>query len=519
MAPKTTAGAIAAGHPQTAEAGLEMFQQGGNAFDAAAAAMLASFVTEATLTSAGGGGFLLAHTQDHQNILFDFFAQTPIQKRPVAELDFYPVLIHFGDAVQEFHIGLGSMAVPGNIAGVFHVHRRLGRLPFTIVAEPAIRYARTGVTLSSFQAYCLQLLKPILLIPSGLQSVYAPAGKLGQPGDRVVMPALADTLAYLAATGPEEFYQGAIAHQLVQDCQQQGGHLTLADLAQYRVIERQPLPLTYRGRTLITNPLPSSGGALIAFALELLGQVNLAQMGFGTAAHLHTLALAMRLTNGARRDRYDANLYQPGFEQEFLSAAHLADYQQQLAGQVNKWGSTTHISVIDGEGNAASLTTSNGEGSGYVIPGTGVMVNNMLGEEDLNPGGFHRWQPDRRISSMMAPTIVLQDNRPELVLGSGGSNRIRTAILQVICNVLDFGMEIEAAVRSPRIHWENGQFNLEPGFDPTVLNTLQHHSNDALTLWQQQNMFFGGVHAVQHTVTGLQGTGDDRRCGVVAMTA
>ena len=208
----------------------------------------------------------------------------------------------------------------------------------------------------------------------------------------------------------KEFYQGEIAHQLVRDCENYGGYLTLDDLKNYQVIERKPLIVDYKQNTFLTNSPPSSGGILIAFALELLANVDFTNIKFGSAKHLQILKEVMQLTNIARKDRYNTNIYQEDVEKSFLSSEHINIYTQQL----NKWGSTTHISVIDAEGNAASTTTSHGEGCGYVIPGTGIMMNNMLGEEDLNPHGFHQWQENVRISSMMAPTIVLKDNQPEI---------------------------------------------------------------------------------------------------------
>lgn len=513
---KPTKGVIAAGHPKTAEAGALILQQGGNAFDAATAAVLAAWVTESVLTSAAGGGFLLAHTTDGQDILFDFFTQTPQTHLHPNQLDFYPIKANFGDATQEFHIGLGSMAVPGNLKGVAHVHQRLGRLPFAVVAEPAIQLAQTGVVVNPFQGYCYELLAPILMATEGAKQIYAPQGTLLRSGDVIRMPDLADTLTYLVTQGVEDFYQGAIAHQIESDCRQFGGYLTCQDLGTYRVIERQPLKLDYRGLTLLTNPPPSSGGSLIAFTLSLLSQANLSNMRYGSRQHLHILIEAMRLTNAARRDGYDANLYQSNIAEFFLSASHMAPYHHEFHDTFNKWGSTTHISVIDADGNAASVTSSNGEGSSYVIPGTGIMVNNMLGEEDLNPHGFHQWQPNRRISSMMAPTIVLKDNQPYLVLGSGGSNRIRTAILQVISNVLDFGMPLTEAVQAARIHWERGVLNVEPGFDPEDMAVVAAALGDEVIGWQNQNMFFGGVHAVMESPTlTLSGSGDPRRNGAV----
>ncbi|MBD1834141.1 gamma-glutamyltransferase [Cyanobacteria bacterium FACHB-472] len=514
---KKTHGVIAAGHEQTAEAGIEMLRLGGNAFDAAAAAMLASFVTEAALTSAAGSGFLLAHTKDNQNTLFDFFSQTPLHKKSQDNLDFYPVKINFGGALQEFHIGLGSMAVPGNIAGVFHVHQKLGRLPFKVVAEPAIRYANTGVKINDYSYYCLTILKPIMLFSTEMQQVFTPGGELVQVGETVYMKNLANTLTYLAENGIREFYEGEIAQRLVKDCQDYGGYLTLEDLKNYRVIERQPLVINYRDNTFLTNPPPSSGGILIAFALELLSKVNLAGIDFGSCGHLEILANVMRLTNDARKDRYNANAHQEDVVQSFLSDEHIAIYEPQLTEIVNKWGSTTHISVVDSEGNAASVTTTHGEGSSYVIPGTGIMVNNMLGEADLNPHGFHEWVENTRISSMMAPTMVLKNNQPEIVLGSGGSNRIRTAILQVISNIIDFQMDVNAAVNSPRVHWENNIFNIEPGFSQPEIKKLALPSSHELVLWEKKNMFFGGVHTVMENSEGfIEGAGDRRRSGAIA---
>ncbi|MGB3514763.1 MAG: gamma-glutamyltransferase [Microcoleaceae cyanobacterium] len=508
-------GAIAAGHQKTAEAGMEILRVGGNAFDAAIASMLASFVTETPLTSVAGGGFFLAHTEANRNILYDFFTQTPLQKKSRQNINFYPVNIDFGGAVQQFHIGLGSMAVPGNLAGVFYIHNQLGRLPFNVVAEPAINYAKTGVKITDFQYYLLNLLKPILLTTEAGKNIYAPNGKLLQIGETLVMPDLAETLSYLASTGPEEFYEGEIAKKLVKDCQEQGGYISLTDLKKYQVIERKPLKINYRGNTLLTNPPPSSGGTLIAFALELLSQINLAELGFGSANHLQILAEIMGLTNGARQENFDAYIYQPDIIEKFLASEVMAKYQNLLTKAIDKLGSTTHISVVDNEGNAASVTTSNGEGSGYIIPGTGIMVNNMLGEEDLNPQGFHQWPENVRLSSMMAPTILMRDNQAKIVLGSGGSNRIRTAILQVISNIIDFKMSVEKAVDSPRVHWENERFDVEPGFDRNEVEKTNLPGNTQLRLWEYQNMFFGGVNTVVITDEEMiYGAGDRRRSGV-----
>ncbi|ACK71887.1 gamma-glutamyltransferase [Gloeothece citriformis PCC 7424] len=511
-----TRGVIAAGHEKTAEAGKIMFDLGGNSFDAAIAAVLASFVVESVLTSAGGGGFLLAHTQDHQNILFDFFCQTPRRKRNRQEVDFYDVQLNFGGEIQEFHIGLGSIAVPGSLAGLFEIHQRLGKLPFDLVAEPAINYAKNSFRVKKFNAYCYQLLSPILLNTLESRKIYAPEGKLLKTGQICYMTDFAETLTQLVSQGSQGFYRGEIARQIVKDLSK-GGYLTEEDLENYQVITRNPLKITYRNYEILTNPPPSSGGILIAFALKLLEDYDLSKIEFGSQQHLEILAEIMRLTNQARQEKYDAYLYQKNVEESFLSATSRKNYQQQLQTILNKWGSTTHVSVLDEDGNAASVTTSNGEGSSYIVPGTGIMLNNMLGEADLNPLGFHQWQENQRISSMMSPTIVLKEGKPKIVLGSGGSNRIRTAIFQVISNLIDFELPIEVAVNSGRVHWENYIYSLEPAPGrEQILDELNFCQETQIVLWEQQNMFFGGVHTVGQGKDGtLQGAGDTRREGVI----
>jgi gamma-glutamyltranspeptidase/glutathione hydrolase len=247
-------GVVAAGHPLTAEAGAEILRQGGNAFDAAIAAVMTAWITESVLTSAGGGGFLLAHTAHGQNCLFDFFTQTPGSNRLQRSPDFYPIHANFGDTVQEFHIGLGAIAVPGAIAGLLHVHQKLGRLPLAAIVEPAIHHAQHGVTVNPFLAYVYQVLEPILLASPAAQDLYTRKGQLLVAGDVIKMPNLANTLRQLVETGASVFYEGAIAQQIVQDCETSGGYLTRQDLQRYQVIERQPLSLQYRDATFLTNP-------------------------------------------------------------------------------------------------------------------------------------------------------------------------------------------------------------------------------------------------------------------------
>jgi gamma-glutamyltranspeptidase/glutathione hydrolase len=481
---------------------------GGNAFDAIVGSTLAAFVVEFTLASAGGGGFLLAHTKEKVNTLFDFFCQTPKQKKPLTNIDFYPVAIDFGGASQDFHIGRGSIATPGALLGLEIVQKKLGKLPFAVVAEPAIEYARQGYILSKYNGFCLRLLSSILLKDREGLKVYASGGKLLQTGERCVMTDFANTLEEISKKGVKDFYKGEIAHQITQDMRD-GGYLTLEDLTHYQVIERKPLKTHYRGYELLTNPPPSSGGILIAFALKLLEKVDLSALEHLGAEHLQILTEVMALTNQARAQGYDNFIHQEHIEQQFLSPEFLGNY-------ANKWGSTTHISVIDEEGNAASATFSNGEGSAYTVPGTGIMLNNMIGEADLNPFGFHNWPIDRRLSSMMSPTMILEAGMPRFVLGSGGSNRIRTAILQVISNLIDFRQSLAEAIAAARLHWENQQLDIEPLEDrENLLENLVLPPTTQVSQWQEQNMFFGGVHGVGVNDRGeLTATGDLRRDGV-----
>lgn len=366
-----------------------MLRQGGNAFDAAVAAVFTACVSESVLTSIAGGGFLLAHTAGGEDTLFDFFCQTPQQSQLEKAPDFYPVQANFGNTVQEFHIGLGSMAVPGTLAGLLRVHQRLGQLPLATILEPAWQAATEGVRLDAFRAYCLRLLEPILTATAAARALYAPQGQLLRQGERLYMGEFAGFLSQLVSQREAAFYHGPVAQQIAADCRAAGGYLSLADLQAYRVIERSPLRMVYGSTTLLTNPPPSSGGTLIAFALKLLMQSKPAQeLVFGSSAHLGQLRQAMQLTNQARRDGYDANLYQSEIADWFLSETHLASYRQIFEQATSKWGSTTHVSVVDAAGNAASVTTSNGEGASYVVPGTGIMVNNMLGGRRPQSAGF-----------------------------------------------------------------------------------------------------------------------------------
>ncbi len=512
---------IAAGHEQTAAAAARVIEDGGNAFDGIAAALAAACVAEPVLASLGGGGFLHARRAGFEPVIYDFFVQTPRHKADPDGLDFYPILADFGATAQEFHIGMGSIAVPGALAGLFAIQRALCRLPAEQLLEPAMTLARDGVVVNAFQHRIAQIVEPILRACPRVFAKHASrtdAGRLASVGERLQQPELADALASLGARGPELLYRGAWGQQLAADCKARGGHLRIADLEHYSVIERSPLATTYRDARLYLNPPPSLGGLLIALALDLLCQQTLDEAIFGSAAHRHLLATAMRLTQELRaearpagRSALDPALIDPAFADPAL----LARYRALMRNRAAFRRGTTQISIADADGNLASLTLSNGEGAGYLLPETGILMNNMLGEEDLNPGGFHRWPEDTRIGSMMCPTLVRHADGGWCVTGSSGSNRIRSAIVQVLSNRIDLGMPLDEAVDAPRVHYEGGKLSIEPPCPPDVLEALRGHWPDILA-WGERSVFFGGAHSVAIDADGrLSGGADSRRGGVV----
>ena len=506
---KYKCGAVAAGHRETAIAANEILQEGGNAFDAAVAAMLTACVAEPILASPGGGGFLTAQPSNSDPVVYDFFAQTPGCRQPASATEFYPIKADFGAANQTFHIGMGSIATPGFIRGLFTIYRDLCTLPLRILFEPAISLARSGVVVNNFQHLISQIVSPILhATPEAFtlyQSTISPVQLIAE-NELYKNPDLADFFELLLSEGEDFFHRGEAGKLLLEACLQEGGHLREKDLSNYQVIKRRPLQFTYRHTRIVTNPPPSLGGILTAFAFTLLDAQPFAPSAAGSQTHLRRLARTICLTQQARSD-------QKGNPGRLLTPEAKQQYQRILkeGGTCNR--GTTQISVADHHGNLASMTLSNGEGSGYVVPGCGMMLNNMLGEEDLNPEGFQNWPCNRRMASMMTPSIVFLQDGDIVVTGSGGSNRIRSAILQVISNLVDFNMPLETAVSHPRIHFENGLLSSEPGFKSETLDSLidefPNHQR-----WDEKNLYFGGAHSIIVKSDGLfSGAGDERRGG------
>jgi len=495
---------VAAGHQLSAAAAAEILEDGGNAFDAALAATFMSFVAEAVFASPGGGGFLMARQAGKDKCaLFDFFVDTPLKRRADSEVSFFPIYADFGPAKQEFHIGLGSSATPGMVPGLFAAHKTLCRLPMKRLVEPAARAARQGFPLTAFQAYLFTVITPILTASPGVARIFAPGGKPMTAGGTFRNAELADTLDWLAEDGARLFVDGDVGKAIVAESESLGGQLTHDDLKRYRVELREPLYWRHGCATVALNPPPAASGALIAFGLAFVE----ALAESGRTIDAQALRQAMAATNEARAAHGDGLA-------ERLANGVLAKELCEAQARPPAYRGTTQVSVIDADGNAASVSLSNGEGNGFIVGRFGFMLNNMLGEEDLSSGRLDGWREGTRLSSMMAPTIILEPDGTVTALGTGGSNRIRTAILQVAVALLDHGMSLEAAVEAPRLHVEKcGTVSFEPGLPEQAAAEFLALGEQAKA-WPERNLFFGGVHAARrHGNGGVEGAGDPRRQG------
>jgi len=513
-------GAVAAGHPLTAEAGARILAEGGNAVDACIAAAFVSWVAESPLTGPGGGGFMLVHGgHDGADRLLDFFVAVPGEGAPPGGRDeMVLVEVPFDErTTQVFLIGQAAIAVPGMPAGLATAHRRFARLPWAELLAPAVELAREGVPLNSQQAFLHEILDAILRAEPEGRRIYGADRPLGE-GERVVMDDLAGTLEWLAAEGADVFYGGELGRRMSAAVRERGGSLTDADLTAYRVIQRRPVRAAFRGTEFVSNPPPSSGGLLIAFALRVLDGLGPPSPA-GSPEGVALLAEAMREAARLRGPGFVGELYRGGAGRRLLGDARVGEAVEAARAGLRHpvpepagVPSTTHISVVDAKGGAASLSASTGCGSGFIVPGTGVQMNNMLGEPDLNPPG-RATRPGARLTSMMAPSIVLERGRPRLVVGSAGSIRLRAAILQIVVNVVDHGLTAQDAIDAPRVHLEEDALQLEGGIDSATADRLEALGYPGAR-WSDRNLYFGGASAVAVREDGeLEAAGDPRRGG------
>jgi gamma-glutamyltranspeptidase/glutathione hydrolase len=442
--PPAMRGAIAAGHPLTAEAGARVLREGGNAVDALLAAAFTAFVTEGPLTGPAGGGFLLVHEPGGETTILDCFFAVPAVGLGVMD----EVVVDFADAgTQAFHVGDGSVAVPGLLSGLEEVHRRFATLPWAELVTPALELAHVGVACDEPRAFLHGILEHILLRDEGGRRVY------GDPA-RVVTRDLCATLERVRDAGAV-----AVVELLPE---------LANDLAAYEVSTCKPLETSVLGRCVFATPPPSRGGAIVLEILEMLAAAG--------DPSLHDSARAIGLAYGASA-------------------------RGPLTG-------TTHVSVVDASGTAAALSSTLGSGSGVFRGGT--QMNNMLGELDVI--GLDERAPGSRLPSMMTPTLVLEDDRPQLVLGSAGSVRLAGAIAQVAWLVVRWSVPVAKAIDAPRIHVEGSTLHLEGGWANEATMRLGDGWN--VVSWTDRNLYFGGVQAVELRADGtFAAAGDPRRGG------
>ncbi len=533
-------GVVAAGSRATAEAGAEILRRGGNAVDAAVAACFATSAGEPVLTSLAGAGVMIHRDGQTGGVeICDFFANTPGlglggERPELAALDFFGVDLHFGPTTQVFHIGRGAAAVPGVLPGLCAALDRWGSLPLTEVIAPACRQMREGVVIGPWQAVAVHLLTPILLHTEAGRRQF---GVDGAPDatrtrcehDVYKVPWLADTLEDLASRGWPRFHDEVFAPLVLAEFgPEAGGLITAEDLESFEVVFREPLSFDYRGRQVYTNPPPALGGSMIGLMLSLLDDRDAADLPpLGSVERTRLLGHAMRLADEARQQHgrladgsglgLDPGVVARGRELlERDAETELVVVEDLLGGPT----STTHISVIDGAGDAAAVTFSYGEGGGYLIGDTGIMMNNLMGEADLHPKGFHQTPAGQRLATMMSPSIIVGPDGALTALGTGGANRIRSALVQVISNLIDEGLTPQEATSAARCHFEAGVLNVEVHqMDPAARGAgLDSLGATKVVRFDQPNLFFGGVHLVRRGPDGgLTGGGDPRRGGAVRL--
>lgn len=481
--------AVAAGSREVVAAALEVLARGGSAVDAAVAGAMAAVVSEPVLASLGGGGFVLVGGPEDPPQALDFFVDVPGQGLVGdAVPDVRTVIVDFartgtaaGNSEQVFHGGWGTVAVPGCLDGLLQAHERWGRLDREEIVAPAARLARSGAEISTGQRVFLHLVTDLLNLTEDSRAIFAEVERTG----RYRNDAYGGLLDAVASGAVRGIASPAFAEPLLAAAVE-GGLLTSADLSAYRPMVREPLHASRSGAQVWTNPSPSVGGSIVLAALALIA-----------------------VTPG----RFD-----PGAAVDALVSATTA---QRRRGTV-KTG-TTHLSVLDGDGRLAALTLSNGSGSGTVVPHWGVALNNMLGEEDLRPADGHALRPGERMGSMMAPTLVRTTEGGRIALGTGGSERIRSAVLSVLLRLIDQGLPLADAVGAARVHAsETGPVHAEPGWSvedrERMAEVARARGWSGVETWSAANLFFGGVHAVEVAPDGtVDAVGDSRRTGSVGI--
>ncbi len=512
---------VVCGHPLPADAAENVLREGGNAYDALAAAWFVACFAEPLLASVAGGGFFMLQPVSQRARVIDCFVQTPRIKPSRHSVDSDSVELDFGGTSQSFQIGWGTVAVPGMVRGIYDMHRQLGRMDLKDIILGAVESGRQPIVINECQGSIFRTVTPVCLSRASAASQFGAPGRDGEvvtQGDVVDFTALADTLEVLAIEGEDFFYRGEIAALFDTKAGHGGGAVTRDDLRRYEAKVREVQCLQFKQTQIALTPVPSAGGLLVGFGLNVAQASDCLNRETSTPERLLHLIDIMRATSAARLECADVDGADWPDATALLAQPYIEQWGLKLRQRARGWTGTTHMSVIDAAGNIASLTTSNGSGCGEILDGTGIMPNNMLGEADLSPRGPWSWDADTRMSSMMTPTIISRPDGSRTTLGSGGSSRIRSAMLQVITNIELLGMAEQQAVDAPRVHVESDDSGstdrvvVEGGFDDSVVDVLTERYPDA-ELFNDQSFYFGGVHVASHGPAGVNAGADPRRGG------
>lgn len=515
------------------DVGVQVMRQGGNAVDAAVATAFALAVTYPEAGNLGGGGFLVVRLASGETASLDFREKAPLAATRDMYLDASGGV---SDAAVSGHLAVG---VPGSVAGLHAAWRRFGRLRWEQLVEPAIRLAEDGFTVDERMNRTIAERRGRLArFPSTVEA-FLPNGQPPAVGSVFRQPALAESLRRIAQEGPDAFYRGRIADLIVQEMRRDGGLITHEDLALYEARWRDPIISTYRGHTVIGPPPPSSGGVTLAEILNILEGYDLAAYGWQSPESQHLL------TEAFRRAYADRNYYlgDPDFVpipiERLTSDAYAAELRATISmnrasssddynrvPRVSEGSHTTHVSVVDADGNAASLTTTINSlyGSGVVVRGAGFFLNNEMDDFSAKPGAPNQFglvqgeanaiEPGKRMLSAMTPIIVLApDGRLLLVAGTRGGSRITTQMTQIVVNVIDYGMNVRAAVDAPRIHHQLFPDELEyerDGLDPVTASALRGMGHTVAPA----DGYYGEVQAILVRPDGTRvGAADERIVG------
>ncbi len=533
-------GMVASHNQLSSEIAAEILAKGGNAIDAGAALGFALAVTLPRAGNIGGGGFMLVHVAAlDKTIAIDFRETAPAAATQDMFFDAN------GNVVldQTYRFSHKSSAVPGSVAGLAHIVEEYGTMSLAEVLEPAIRLARDGIEVTYDLAADLARSQRLKNNPASLRKFYKPDGSNYEVGELWKQPDLAWTLSEIAEHGVDAFYSGSVAEKIVADMEAHNGLITMADLANYQVVEREPVRGTYRGYDIAAMPAPSSGGTHVIQMLNILENFPLAKMGPESSEALHIMAEAMKFSY-ADRSKY---LGDPDFVAVPTDALISKDYAKDLAAKISlnqalssdeiapgnlaiyESDETTHYSVVDDEGNMVgnTYTLMFSFGSGVVIEGTGILMNNNMGNFTLRsdiPDAFglmgsenNLIRPHRRPVSSMSPVLVSRDGKPYLMTGSPGGSKIISANMQMVLNVLEFGMNIADAAVAPRIHhqWKPDVLEIESGISPdTVARLIDLGQN---INFSQRSAGMGSLQTVMWEDGIFYGYSDPRRPGAAAI--